>query len=207
MAPYVFAIVLNYAMRRAIDWREEELGFKIDQRRSHHHHPVVITDTDFADNTITTEEIYQGLEMLALVKLEAAKIGLHLNSKKTEVMHFNQGEVTTIKAKNGEEIESVNNFKYLGGWLENFAQDFEVQKALACSACHGLRRIWKSNLRRSIRKRVFKDSGESILLYGSKKRKATKAPCGKSLTGKESYSQGKSSLPIKIRLMNLLFKS
>ena len=53
---------------------------------------MVITDTDFADYiTITTAQIRQAQEMLASVELKAAKIGLHLNSKKTEVMLFNQG--------------------------------------------------------------------------------------------------------------------
>ena len=71
---YIFAIVLDYAMRRAIDGREEALGFKVDRRRSRRHHPVVITDTDFADDIgITTEEIHQTQEMLASVELEAAK--------------------------------------------------------------------------------------------------------------------------------------
>ena len=71
---YIFAIVLDYAMRRAIDGREEELGFKVDRRRSRRHHPVVIADTDFADDIgITTEEIHQTQEMLASVELEAAK--------------------------------------------------------------------------------------------------------------------------------------
>ena len=79
-------------MRRVIDGREEELGFKIDQRRSRRRHSVAIIDTDFADDiAITTTQIHQAQEMLASVELEAVKIGLHLNSKKTEVMHFNQG--------------------------------------------------------------------------------------------------------------------
>ena len=74
LAPYIFAIVLDYAMRRAIDGREEELGFKVDRRRSRRHHPVVIADRDFADDIgITTEEIHQTQEMLASVELEAAK--------------------------------------------------------------------------------------------------------------------------------------
>ena len=116
MAPYIFAIV--------IDEREEKLGFKMDRRRSRLHHPVIITDTDHADNiAVTTEETHQAQEMLASVEIEAAIIGLHLNSKKTEVIHFNQGGVTIIKAKNGEEIKSVNSFEYLGGWLESFAKE------------------------------------------------------------------------------------
>ena len=95
-----------------------------DRRRSRRHHPVVITDTDFTDDiAITTEEIHQAQEMLASVETEAAKIGLHLNSKKTEVMHFSQGGVTTIKAKNGEKIKTVDSFEYLGGWLESFAKE------------------------------------------------------------------------------------
>lgn len=74
LALYLFAIVLDYAMRRAINWREEEHGLKVDRRRSRRHHPVVITDTDFADDiATTTEEIHQIQEMLALVELEAAK--------------------------------------------------------------------------------------------------------------------------------------
>ena len=125
LAPYIFAIVLDYAIRRGIDGREEKLGFKIDRRRgSRHHQIVVITDTDFADDiAITSDEIHQAQEMLASVETEAAKIGLHLNSKKTEVMHFNQGGVTTIKAKNGEKIKTVDSFEYLGGWLESFAKE------------------------------------------------------------------------------------
>ena len=92
LAPYIFSIVLDYAMTRVLDGREKDLGFKIDRRRSRRHHPVVIIDTGFADDiAITTAQIHQDQEMLASVELEAAKIGLRLNSKKTEVMHFNHG--------------------------------------------------------------------------------------------------------------------
>ena len=109
MAPYIFAIV--------IDEREEKLGFKMDRRRSRLHHPVIITDTDLADNiAITTGEIHKAQEMLASVEIEAAIIGLHLNSKKTEVIHFNQGAVTTIKAKNGEEIKNCGQFR-ISRWM------------------------------------------------------------------------------------------
>ena len=63
-------------MRRAIDGREEDLGMKIDRRRSRRHHPVVITDTDFADDiAINAEEIHLAQKMLASAELEAAKIG------------------------------------------------------------------------------------------------------------------------------------
>ena len=56
LAPYIFAIVLDYAMRNAIGGREEELGFKLDRRRSRRHNPLILTDTDFADDIATVSE-------------------------------------------------------------------------------------------------------------------------------------------------------
>ena len=38
LAPYLFAIVLDYAMRKAISGFEEELGFKLVKRRSRRLH-------------------------------------------------------------------------------------------------------------------------------------------------------------------------
>lgn len=71
LAPYLFAIVLDYAMRQAISGREEELGFKLDRRSSRRHHPIILTDTDFADEiAITTEEIAQAQEMLNCLEIE-----------------------------------------------------------------------------------------------------------------------------------------
>ena len=127
----------SYVMRKAIGGREEELGFKLDRRRSRRHHPVILTDTDFADDiAITTEEISQAQEMLKCIEIEAAKVGLHLNAKKTEVMHFNQEGDATIKTRNGNALKSVDNFKYLGCWMKSTDKDFEIRKALAWSACH-----------------------------------------------------------------------
>lgn len=168
LAPYIFAIVLDYVMRKAIGGREEELGFKLDRRRSRRHHPVILTDTDFADDiAITTEEISQAQEMLKCIEIEAAKVGLHLNAKKTEVMHFNQEGDATIKTRNGNALKSVDNFKYLGCWMKSTDKDFEIRKALAWSACHKMKRIWSTNLKRNIKVRLFVTTVESILLYGS----------------------------------------
>ena len=150
LAPYLFAIVLDYATRKAIGGREEELGFKLDHRRSCQQHPVVLTDTDFADDiAIMTEEIEKAQEMLTSIVFEAAKIGLHLNVKKMEVMHYNQEGITTIKARNGMALKSVDNFKYLGGWMKSSEKNFEIRKALAWSACHKMKRIWSTNVQRN----------------------------------------------------------
>ena len=169
LAPFLFAIVLDYAMRKALEGKEETLGLTIERRRSRRCPPIVITDTDFADDiALLSEEISQAQEMLTRVETEALKIGLHLNEKKTEAMVYNQ-EITTpiITSKNGKVIKVVDNFKYLGGWMKSSEKDFEIRKALAWVACHKLQKIWKSNIKRKIKERLFLATVESILLYGS----------------------------------------
>ena len=113
LAPYLFAIVLDYAMRKALEGKEEELGFKLERRRSRRHPPVTITDIDFADDiALIAEEIEQAQEMLGRVEVETLKIGLHLNEKKTEVMCYNHDPTPSIKSKNGRVLKVVVNFKY-----------------------------------------------------------------------------------------------
>ena len=45
--------------------------------------------------------------------------------------------------------------------------DFKQRKAQAWNACNKLEKVWKSNLDRKIKIKIFKACVESILLYGS----------------------------------------
>ena len=138
--------------------------------------PTYITDLDFADDlALLTTEIDQAQEVLSRLEKEAAKIGLHLNVPKTEVMTFNQEEDKIIVARDGREIKVVFDFKYLGCYVDNSAQDIKVRKALAWSACHKMQKIWKSSLPKKIKIRLFTATVESILLYGCSTWTLTKA--------------------------------
>ncbi len=62
--------------------------------------------------------------------MEAAKVGLHYNAKKTEIMHHNQDAVdNSINSISGESIKVVTNPKYLGSWMESTLKDVRVGKA------------------------------------------------------------------------------
>ena len=50
LAPYLFVIVLDYALSTVTDGREEDLGFHLERRKSRRVGPDVITDFDFADD-------------------------------------------------------------------------------------------------------------------------------------------------------------
>ena len=47
LAPYLFIIVLDYALRKAISGREQGLGFTLNPRRSKRHPAVVRTDLEY----------------------------------------------------------------------------------------------------------------------------------------------------------------
>ena len=75
-------------------------------------------------------------------------------------MAFGHDLLIKIKTKNGKELKYVINFKYLGGRIE-------IRKALAWAACNKLRTIWKSNLKKEMKRRLFVATVESVLLYGA----------------------------------------
>ena len=176
LAPFLFVIVLDYALRNAINGMEEELGFHLERKRSNRVAPLTITDLDFADDiALICQEIDKAESLLHRIENEANKLGLYLNSKKTEAQLFNFENPPTIKAKDGSTIKVTKNFKYLGGWSESSQKDFEVRKALAWSACHKLKKIWSSGMRRKLKTRLFVATVESVFLYGAETWTLTKS--------------------------------
>ena len=147
LTPYIFTIMIDYAMRQAIGNDAPELGFNLDRKRSRRHNPNVITDLEFADDiALVAEELEQAQDFLHCVQENAAKIGLHLNSDKTEFMTFNEVQDTILKTVNNENIKKIDNFKYLGAWIDDTANDVKVRKALTWNSCNKLNEIWKSSL-------------------------------------------------------------
>ena len=75
-----------------------------------------------------------------------------------------EGNITSL---NGENIEKVEDFVYLGSKIRASESDIDARKAKAWAACHKLKQIWKSDLRKAIKVRLFTALIESVLLYGS----------------------------------------
>ena len=91
LAPYIFTVMTDYAMRQAIGNDALELAFKLDRKKSRRQNLNLITDLDFTDDiALVTEELEQAQDFLHCVQENPQKIGLHLNSNKTEFMSFYQ---------------------------------------------------------------------------------------------------------------------
>ena len=73
----------------------------------------------------------------------------------------------TLVAGSGKSIENVDDFVYLGSRMKSSEKDFKVSKAKALGACHQMKLVWKSYMRRELKVRLFLATVESILLYGS----------------------------------------
>ncbi|XP_047480157.1 uncharacterized protein LOC125032815 [Penaeus chinensis] len=153
LAPFLFIICLDNAMRTAID-DNTQLGFTLHQRKSRRQPAVTITVTDFADDiALLSDTIDDATTLLHKVEEAAQEIGLYINESKTEYICF--GETGQIVAKNGINIKRVNYFQYLGSWLNTTKHDVEIRIAKAWTAHIKMKTIWRSNLSRSVKINFF----------------------------------------------------
>ncbi len=105
--------MLDYALRKAIHGKEEELGFCLKKRRSRRVGPETITDLDFADDiALLSEQIAQAQSLLSGVDIQCGKIGLKINSEKTKTMVFNINEPVNIYTNDGSKLEIVQDFTH-----------------------------------------------------------------------------------------------
>ena len=148
LAPFLFIIVLDYALRRAMaDGKEEELGFTITPRKSRRHPKEVLADLDFADDiALLSDAIEQAQELLLRVEKECKKVGLGLNGPKTKYLAYNIEVPTILRTREGVILEQKDDFKYLGSWVNESEKDIAVRKALAWKALNDMDKIWRSSM-------------------------------------------------------------
>ena len=77
-------------------------------------------------------------------------MGLHVNYKKTEYMLYNQpvGDLVTL---GGNKLKQLDNFKYLGSWIQSSEKDMNIRIGQAWSALNKMMKLWKSNLKNHLK--------------------------------------------------------
>ena len=103
------------------------------------------------------------------VERVAATVGLKMNEGKTKFITQNieNPDSDSIKSLSNSTIEHVEDFTYLGSRIRDSKSGIRVRKGRAWRACHTLKQLWNSKLRKSIKFTVFTALVESVLLYGS----------------------------------------
>jgi len=163
LAPFLFIIVLDYAMRKAIEGKEADLGFMITPRKSRRHPKEVLVDLDFADDiALLSDGIEKAQELLLKVETECRKVGLGLNGPKTKSLVYNVDSPPPLQTRDGTVLEYAKDFKYLGSWVDSSSKDIGVRKAQAWKALNGMTRIWTSRVKPELKKRFFLSTVETI---------------------------------------------
>ena len=157
----MFVTVLDYALRKAICGRENELGLTMNERRSRRVEAESISDLDFADHIVLmSNTVKQAQKLLLSVEGECKKVGLMLNSGKTKSMFLNI-DAEELKNGTGDAILQAltesgdQDFLYLGSWCDKL-RDMKTRKALAWRSLNKLDKIWKSNIDVNLKVLLFR---------------------------------------------------
>jgi hypothetical protein len=170
LAPFLFIIVIDYVMKNAqADHTNEkgEHGFITNTRQSSRYPATTIHDLDFADDIALLENTLDRAQMQLITTAKRAnEVGLQVNIKKTQAL-TNQNTNNRSIQLNGQDIEWVDNFKYLGSMMLSSTTDIKVRKGQAWKAFWKMKNIWKSTtIPIHLKINIFKASCLSILLYG-----------------------------------------
>ena len=164
LAPFLFIIVVDYVMH---DCEMDKFGFICEKRKSRRHQEKKLSDLDYADDICLLENnIAEAQNQLNKLAKSAVNVGLVINIKKTEyIANIDSKEKLVI---NGEQLQQVEDFKYLGAHLQSSEKDLEIRTGQAWSAFWKLKKIWESkSIPVKLKINLFQASCLSILLYGS----------------------------------------
>uniref|UniRef100_K7EXS9 DUF6451 domain-containing protein n=1 Tax=Pelodiscus sinensis TaxID=13735 RepID=K7EXS9_PELSI len=128
-----------------------------------------LEDCDFADDLALLAHDQQDIqEKTDVVDQTARSVGLRIHPGKTNVMKLRttNTDKTTVM---GEELEEVNDFRYLGSYISadsNIDKEISARIALAAQAFQKLNNIWKSSLLQTRTKlKIYRSNVRSVLLY------------------------------------------
>ena len=102
--------------------------------------------------------------MLLKIESAAKHIGIFINAEKTEYININQKNKGQIKSNSVNPIKQINDFKYMGSYIDLTEQDMNIKIAKAWSALNSMNVIWKSSLSRKQKINFFRAAVESVLL-------------------------------------------
>jgi hypothetical protein len=162
LSPDLFNLVLEAVMRLALE--KQEAGLKLCGR--------LVNNLRFADDINLMAETTTGLQQITdQVSQQGERLGLVINSGKTKVMAIDKEEPDIKITVNGNDLEQVKEFVYLGGTITHDGRceaDIKRRIGLTYSVFNKLANIWNCRkLALEIRVKVFETMVVPVLMYGS----------------------------------------
>ena len=170
LSPFLFLLAIDWIMKMSVDGKRTGIQWTLWKH---------LEDLDFADDVALLSHIHNQMqEKLASLHENSAQLGLHINIAKTKVLksnHQQEGPPVTI---NGDTVEEVDNFCYLGSTIDNTGgaeKDVKARIGKARTSFMLLKNIWKAKtIKLNTKLRIFNTNVKSVLLYGSETWKMTK---------------------------------
>jgi hypothetical protein len=152
---------------RAVDW--------LMARATHHSGINIsgtsITDTDYADDIAAVDHDYRRLSTcLSDIEENSSKLGLHISWAKTKVQNIGAGPQPPDLSIDGQTVESVDHFTYLGSVLCPSGSQAEQRRriGMAGATMNNLKRLWSTaNLSLKTKLRLYTSLVLPVLLYAA----------------------------------------
>ena len=165
LAPYLFIICLDYALRRSLD-ANKDLGFTLQYARNRRYPDIKVTDADYADDlAILSKYLSEATIQLHQLEKAASEVGLNINTSKTKFLCYHQYHSSTIKSLQNENIIVVEDFNYLGSCIAPTKKDIDTRLSKVWAALNKFDVIWKSSLPDYLKRNYFQATVESV--YGA----------------------------------------
>ena len=168
LSPLLFIIVLDYVMRKV-----ELAGGGIEWTAGRR-----LRDLAYADDIcLLADDLEDMRRMTEAVVCEAAKVGLRVNTRKTELMKVRTEDTNHVVIED-ETIQNVEKFVYLGCQVRrdgDIRNEVGIRIGKAGAAFRNMERVWNENgmsLRTKLK--LFNSIVLSVLLYGSESWKGLK---------------------------------
>ena len=170
MSGFLFLLVIDWIMRATVEGSNTDIRWKLCSK---------LEDLDFADDialmSSTREQIQQKVRSLST---NSKGIGLKINAEKTKPLRLSTSNTEKVQV-DGQDIEEVENFVYLGANVSNKGgteDDIKARLGKVRVAYNKLDKFWKnSQFTIKTKINVFKSNVISVLLYGCETWRTTKA--------------------------------
>lgn len=162
MSPMLFSLYAEVMMNECLE--NAGNGIKVGGQR--------VQDVRFADDQAMVDNTEEGLQStMNALNDTAKKYGMKINIRKTKVMKINRsgGSDITIKVE-GQKIEQVKKFQYLGAWITDDGRcevEIKARIAMAKLAFSKKKVLLTRSLSRELKKKIIKTVIWSTALYAS----------------------------------------
>ena len=171
LAPFLFVLLLDWVLRTALPTNED--GFVLCRRTSRRHPEKRLCVLGYADDLALLASTAEGAQRLVDRLTEAAaRVGLAINARKTEVLTVPEDLPAEIRCRGGGgeilQLPRCQRFTYLGGLVPSVQEDLTRRRGLAWAAFRSVRTVLQSDaLPDRLRTALFQATVETVLLYNA----------------------------------------